>query len=155
MITGGIGHVTQQNRNIRIAIEQRDRNCKIGEEVGSPVKNWRRTAGELIVAHNTTSWSYPGRSKALEQTADAPLNTTAEEPAWWRWHAWHGSDGAMQLIHLSGVGTPDKQLLGSSYFTTPQFKCCLTWHKHGKVNYGKIKWNRDKITFPHNSIFSY
>ena len=51
MATGGIGHVTQQNRNIGIAIEQRDRNCKIGEEVGSPVKSWRRTAGELVITH--------------------------------------------------------------------------------------------------------
>ena len=73
--------MTQQNHNIKIAGEQRDRNCKIGEEVGSPVKNWRRTAGELVVSHNTTSRSYPGRSKALEQTADAPLNTTEEESA--------------------------------------------------------------------------
>ena len=81
MVTGGIGHVTQQNRNIGIELEQRDRNCKIGEEVGSPVKNWRRTAGELVVSHHNTSRSYPRRSKALEQTADAPLNTMAEETA--------------------------------------------------------------------------
>ena len=49
MVTGGIGHVTQQNRNLKITGEQRDINCKIGEEVGSPVKSCRRTAGELNV----------------------------------------------------------------------------------------------------------
>ena len=122
-VTGGIGHVTQQNRNISIAIEQRDRNCKIGEEVGSPVKICRRTARELIVSHNTTSWSYLGRSKALEQTADAPLNTTAEDPACSRWYAWHDSDGAMQLNQINRNQSPDKQLLGSSCFTTPHIKC--------------------------------
>ena len=35
------------------------------------------------------------------------------------------------LSNLSGVGTPDKQLLGLSCFTTLQLKCYLTWHKHG------------------------
>ena len=34
MGNSGIGHVTQQNRNIGIAIDQRARNCKIGEGGG-------------------------------------------------------------------------------------------------------------------------
>jgi hypothetical protein len=46
MVNSGIGHVTQYNRNIWIAGDQRDRNCKIGEEVGSPVKSCRRTSSE-------------------------------------------------------------------------------------------------------------
>ena len=38
MGNSGIGHVTQQNRNIGIAIDQRDRNCKIGEGGGLACK---------------------------------------------------------------------------------------------------------------------
>ena len=51
------------------------------------------------------------------------LTTTAEEPACSRCYAWHGSDGAMQLIQFNRNRSPDKQLLGSSYFTTPNIKC--------------------------------
>ena len=48
MVTGGIGHVTQQNRNIGIAVEQRDRNCKIGEGGGLACQIGRESTNAIF-----------------------------------------------------------------------------------------------------------
>ena len=73
MVTGGIGHVTQQNRNIGIAIDQRDGNCKIGEGGGLACekleKNNRRT--HRISQHHFEILS--GKKQMLEHTSDAIL----------------------------------------------------------------------------------
>ena len=47
-VIGGIGHVTHQNRHIRIAIEQRDRNCKIGEGGGLACQNGRENTNAIF-----------------------------------------------------------------------------------------------------------
>ena len=44
-----IGHVTQQNRNTRIAIEQRDRNCKIGEGGGLACQISGRETNDILL----------------------------------------------------------------------------------------------------------
>ncbi len=49
MVTGGIEHVTQQNRNIGIAIEQRDRNCKIGEGGGLACQISGRETNDILL----------------------------------------------------------------------------------------------------------
>ena len=44
----GIGHVTQQNRNIKIAGEQRDRNCIIGEGGGLACEKLQKNLSENL-----------------------------------------------------------------------------------------------------------
>ena len=65
--------MTQQNRNTRIAREQRDRNCKIGEGGGLACekleKNSRRT--HRISQHHFVILS--GKKQMLEHTSDAIL----------------------------------------------------------------------------------
>ena len=81
MVTGGIGHVTQQNRNIGIAIDQRDRNCKIGEGGGLACE---KAAGELPEnsSYLTTPLRDPIREEANAGThIGCNLTTMAEEPA--------------------------------------------------------------------------
>ena len=84
--------MTQQNRNIGIAIDQRDRNCKIGEGGGLACekleKNSRRT--HRISQHHFVILS--GKKQMLKHTTDANLTTMAEESAcadvgmtWQRW----------------------------------------------------------------------
>lgn len=81
MVTGGIGHVTQQNRNIGIEIDQRDRNCKIGEGGGLACekleKNSRRT--RRISQHHFVILS--GKKQSTRTNSGCNLTTTAEEPA--------------------------------------------------------------------------
>ncbi len=49
MGNSGIGHVTQQNRNIGIEIEQRDRNCKIGEGGGLACRISGRETNDILL----------------------------------------------------------------------------------------------------------
>ena len=79
--TGRIGHVTQQNRNIRIAIDQRDRNCKIGEGGGLACEKLQRNLSGNS-SYLTTPLRDPIREEANAGThIGCNLTTTAEEPA--------------------------------------------------------------------------
>ena len=133
MVTGGIGYVTQQNRDIKIAGEQRDRNCKIGEGGGLACEKLEKNSRRIrrISQHHFVILS--GKKQMLEHTQrmqflQLQIKKIQHDP-----DDMHDMAAMVQcnLSNLIGVGTPDKQLLGSSYFTTPHIKCCLTWHKHG------------------------
>ena len=111
MGNSGIGHVTQQNRNIGIAIEQRDRNCKIGEGGGLACekleKNSRRT--RRISQHHFVILS--GKKQILEHTQRMQFLQLRIKNR-------HDRDGMhdmatmmpCNLSKLIGVGTPDKQI---------------------------------------------
>ena len=60
--------MTRQNRNIWIAGDQRDRNCKIGEEVGSPVKRCRRTCRRTRRISHHHFLILSGKKQMLEHT---------------------------------------------------------------------------------------
>ena len=98
--------MTQQNRNIGIAIDQRDRNCKIGEGGGLACekleKNSRRT--RRISQHHFEILS--GKKQKLEHTSDAILllrqkNRHDEDDM-------HDMAAMVQcnLSKLSGIGIP-------------------------------------------------
>ena len=155
MGNSGIGHVTRKDRNIWIAREQRDWNCKIGEGGGLACEKLQKNLSENS-SYLTSTLRDPIREEANAGTHNE-CNTYYYGRrigmikmicmAWQRW--------CDATIQFKRDRKPDTQILGSSYLSTPPIKFCLTWHKHGMGALRKIKWNRDKITIPHNSIFSY
>jgi hypothetical protein len=105
------------------------------------LKNFWRTCR---CSHHHES-AYPRRSKSLQQTTDATLTTTAKESAW-SYASMHDMTNMMQcnLPKLSGIGIPT-HTYGSSYFTTRQIKCWLTWQRQSMSELHKIKWSRENI----------
>ncbi len=98
--------MTQQNRNIRIAVRGRE-NVKYVKREGSPVKDCRRTC--RISHHHFVILS--GKKQILKQTTDAILLLRIKNR--------HDEDAGMHdmatmvqcnLSILIGVGTPDKQI---------------------------------------------
>jgi len=81
--TGGIGHVTQQNRNIKIAIEQRARNCKIGEGGGLACQISGRSTGTILLRvlvlllELLVLGLYSRRTKSTYKRDIAQINTSA------------------------------------------------------------------------------
>jgi hypothetical protein len=82
----------------------------------------------------------------LQQTTDATLTTTEKESAW-SCEGMHDMANMMQcnLFKIKRNWNLDTHILGSSYFTTRQFKRWLAWQRQGMGELYKIKWSGEII----------